>query len=291
MNRLPIEKRIQIINFLVEGMSIREISQVSDVSINTVTKLLKETGAACNEFQDKNIRGLNCKCVQCDEIWAFSYAKENSVASEHKGELGYGDIYAWTALDADTKLIVSYVVGKRDADYANLFMQDVTERITNSVELTTIDHRQCLQAVENSFGAGIDYAMLVQFYGSVSLGDQHRYSPSDFVSAKTRTISGNSEAEKESTSFVERQKLNMRMSMRRFTRLTNDFSKKIENLEHAVSVHFMHYNYCRIHQTLRVTPAMEMGLTDHVWSLEELANLIPELVAKKRGSYKSRIAN
>lgn len=288
MNRLSIEKRIQIISLLVEGMSMRAISRVSDVSINTVTKLLEETGAACAEFQDKNIRGLTCKRVQCDEIWAFCYAKEKNVAPEHKGELGYGDAYTWTAIDADTKLMVSYMVGKRDAGYANLFMQDLAERITNRVQLTTDGHKPYLQAVENSFGGGIDYAMLVKSYGPSSLGDQRRYSPSEFVSAEKRTITGNPDAEKVSTSFVERQNLTMRMSMRRFTRLTNGFSKKIENLEHAVSLHFMHYNYCRIHKTLRVTPAMEAGLTDHVWSLEEMASLVPEPVAKKRGAYKTK---
>jgi IS1 family transposase len=288
MNRLPIEKRIQIINLLVEGMSMRAISRISDVSINTVTKLLEETGAACAEFQDKNIRGLTGKRVQCDEIWAFCYAKEKNDAPEHKGELGYGDTYTWTAIDADTKLMVSYMVGKRDAGYANLFMQDLAERITNRVQLTTDGHKPYLQAAEDSFGGRIDYAMLVKSYGPSSLGDQRRYSPSEFVSAEKRTITGNPDADKVSTSFVERQNLTMRMSMRRFTRLTNGFSKKIENLEHAVSLHFMHYNYCRIHKTLRVTPAMEAGLTDHVWSLDELANLVPEPVAKKRGAYKTK---
>jgi IS1 family transposase/lambda repressor-like predicted transcriptional regulator len=288
MNILPIEKRAQIVSLLVEGMSMRAISRVSDVSINTVTKLLEEVGTSSALFQDKTVRGLTCKRVQCDEIWAFCYAKEKNVAPEHKGELGYGDAYTWTAIDADTKLMVSYMVGKRDAGYANLFMQDLAERIANRVQLTTDGHKPYLEAVEGAFGSEIDYAMLVKSYGPSSLGDQRRYSPSEFVSADKRRIVGNPEFEQVSTSFVERQNLTMRMSMRRFTRLTNGFSKKIENLEHAVSLHFMHYNFCRTHKTLRVTPAMAAGLSDHVWSIEELIGLVPAPVAKKRGSYKKR---
>lgn len=288
MNRLPIEKRTQIISMLVEGMSMRAVSRVADVSINTVTKLLEDVGAACNDFQSRTLNNLPCKRIECDEIWAFCYAKEKNVAPEDKGVLGYGDVYTWTALCADTKLIASFMVGKRDADYAHDFMQDLAARLVNRVQLTTDGHKPYLAAVEGAFGSAIDYAMLVKQYGPGSLGDQRRYSPSEFISAEKRRVTGNPEIEKVSTSYVERQNLTMRMSMRRFTRLTNGFSKKIDNLEHAVSLHFMHYNFGRIHKTLRVTPAMAAGISDHVWSMEEICNLVPEPEAKKRGPYKKK---
>lgn len=288
MNTLSIAKRTQIINLLVEGMSMRAISRVAEVSINTVTKLLEDVGAASAAYQDKTLVNLRCKRVQCDEIWGFCYAKEKNVAPADKGVLGYGDVYTWTGIDADTKLMVSYMVGKRDADYANAFIADLASRLATRVQLSTDGHKPYLEAVEGAFGANVDYAMLVKHYGQGSVTDQRRYSPSEFVSADKRVIVGNPDIAKVSTSFVERQNLTMRMGMRRLTRLTNGFSKKVENLEHAVSLHFMHYNFARIHKTLRVTPAMEAGIADHVWSLEEIAALIPEPVAKKRGAYKAR---
>jgi IS1 family transposase/lambda repressor-like predicted transcriptional regulator len=290
MNILSIEKRAQIITLLVEGMSMRAISRVADVSINTVTKLLENAGAASAAYQDQAIRGINARQVQCDEIWGFCYAKEKNVAPADKGILGYGDVYTWTGMDADSKLMVSYMVGKRDAECANAFMEDLASRLINRVELTTDGHKPYLQAVDGAFTCDIDYAMLVKHYGPCSNTDQRSYSPSDFVSPEQRVIAGNPDMKKVSTSYVERQNLTMRVGMRRLTRLTNEFSKKVENLEHAVSLHFIHYNFVRIHKTLRVTPAMEAGIADHVWSIEEIAKLVPEPVAKKRGAYKPRQA-
>jgi IS1 family transposase len=273
MNRLPIEKRTQIIGLLVEGMSMRAVTRIVGCSINTVTKLLEEVGFACNMYQSEHLRNLTCKRVQCDEIWGFCYSKEKNVSREDKGVLGHGDVWTWTAIDADTKLIVSYQVGKRDAEYANMFMTDVAGRIANRVQLTTDGHAPYLYAVSDAFGADIDYAMLVKHYGAGPATDQGRYSPAKLISTELRPINGNPEAKHISTSFVERQNLTMRMGMRRFTRLTNGFSKKVDNLEHAVSLHFMHYNFARIHKSLRVTPAMEAGLTNHVWTLGEIAAL------------------
>lgn len=273
MNRLPIETRAQILGLLVEGMSMRAVSRVVGCSINTVTKLLEEVGFACAMYHAESVRNLQCKRVQADEIWAFCGSKEKNVALEHKGELGYGDVYTWTAMCADSKLMVSYLVGKRDAVYANILMTDVAARLANRVQLTTDGHGPYLQAVEAAFGTAIDYAMLIKIYGPGSQTDQRRYSPSEFVSAETKVISGTPDKKQISTSFVERQNLTMRMGMRRFTRLTNGFSKKVENLEHAVALHFMHYNFCRIHKTLRVTPAMEAGISRHVWTLADIAAL------------------
>lgn len=273
MNRLPIEKRAQIIGMLVEGNSMRAVSRMADCSINTVTKLLEEVGFACNLYQAEHLRNLNCKRIQCDEIWGFCYSKEKNVAPADKGVLGHGDVWTWCALDADTKLMVSYLVGKRDADYALTFMTDVASRLAHRVQLTTDGHKPYLYAVEGAFGMDVDYAMLVKNYGAPSTNEARRYSPAHLISADRVLITGNPEFAKVSTSHVERQNLTMRMSMRRLTRLTNGFSKKVENLEHAVSLHFMHYNFARVHKTLRVTPAMEAGIADHVWTLEEIASL------------------
>ncbi len=273
MNRLPIEKRAQIIGMLVEGNSMRAVSRMANCSINTVTKLLEEVGFACNMYQSEHLRNLKSRRVQCDEIWGFCYSKEKNVAPADKGVLGHGDVWTWTAIDADSKLMISYLVGKRDADYANIFMTDVASRLASRVQLTTDGHAPYLYAVEGAFGADIDYAMLVKHYGVGSLTDQQRYSPARLIDTEKRYINGNPADKHVSTSYVERANLTMRMGMRRFTRLTNGFSKKVENLEHAVSLHFMHYNFARIHKTLRVTPAMEAGITDHVWSLEEIVQL------------------
>jgi IS1 family transposase/lambda repressor-like predicted transcriptional regulator len=274
MNRLPIEKRAQILALLVEGNSMRAVTRLTGVSINTVTKLLEDVGLACNLYQAQTLVNLPCKRVQCDEIWAFCYAKEKNVAPEHKGELGYGDVYTWTAMCADTKLMVSYAVGKRDADVANAFMQDVASRLANRVQMSTDGFHPYFDAVEGAFGRDIDYGQLIKLYGGGSQAEAaRRYSPAEFVRSEQRVITGNPDPAHISTSYVERQNLTMRMGMRRFTRLTNGFSKKVANLEHAVSLHFMHYNFARIHKTLRVTPAMAAGITDHVWSLEEIARL------------------
>ena len=293
MNILPVEKRTQIINLLVEGNSMRATSRIADCSINTVTKLLIDVGAACSEYQDKAMRNLTCKRIQCDEIWAFCYCKEKNVAPEQEGILGFGDVWTWTAIDADTKLVPSFMVGKRDVEYAQAFVDDLASRLANRVQLTTDGHRVYINAVEKALGANIDYSMLVKHYGNAAgeMQGQKRYSPSSFVSAEKRHVAGDQDVKHVSTSFVERQNLTMRMSMRRFTRLTNGFSKKVENLEHMVALHFMHYNFVRIHKSLHTTPAMAAGVSDKLWSITDIAALVPEPVPVKRGSYKKKDSN
>lgn len=289
MNKLSIQKRAQIIGLLVEGNSMRAVTRLVGCSINTVTKLLEDVGAACAEFQDGAIRNINSKRVQCDEIWSFCYSKEKNVAPEDKGILGHGDAYTWTAIDADSKLAISWLVGRRDGEYAEAFIGDLASRLAERIQLTTDGWGPYIPAVEKVFGGAIDYAMLVKIYEGEGQQDQRRYSPAGFVKAEKRRINGSPDVKEVSTSYVERQNLTMRMSMRRFTRLTNGFSKKIENLSHAVALHFMSYNFGRIHKTLRVTPAMEAGISDHVWSLEEIAGLVPEPVQAKRGPYNKKI--
>lgn len=288
MNVLPIEKRAQVLQLLVEGMSMRAITRVTGCSINTVTKLLIETGTACAAYQESAIRGIKAKRVQCDEIWSFCHSKQKNVAPEHEGILGYGDVWTWVALDADSKLAINFMVGLRTAEYAEAFMADLASRLDDRIQITTDGHGVYVNAVEKAFGGLVDYAMLVKIYEGAGAMEQRRYSPSRFVKAEKRRINGTPDVAEVSTSYVERQNLTIRMQNRRFTRLTNAFSKKIENLEHSVALHFMFYNFARIHKTLRVTPAMEAGLADHVWSIEEIAALIPEPVAKKRGPYKKR---
>ncbi len=274
MNKLNPIKQAQIIAALVEGNSIRATCRMTGAAKGTVLKLLADVGAACSDYQNKTLRDLTTKRVQCDEIWSFCYAKEKNVPDDKKGLWGYGDVYTWTAIDADTKLVLSWFVAKRDAKSAKLFMQDVAMRLKNRVQLTTDGHRAYLDAVEEAFGSEIDFSQLVKIYGG-SRDDEHiRYSPPVCTGEIKTKINGNPDPEHVSTSYVERQNLTMRMSMRRFTRLTNAFSKKIENLEHAVALHFMYYNFCRVHQTLRVTPAMEAKVTDHVWAIEEILNLL-----------------
>lgn len=274
MNKLSIEKRAQIIGMLVEGNSMRAVSRMSDCSINTVTKLLVDVGLACWIYQHRTLRDLPCKRIQCDEIWSFCYSKEKNVPKEHRGELGFGDVYTWTAMCADTKLVPSFLVGRRDSEYAHIFIKDLESRLKNRVQLTTDGHKVYLDAIEDAFGGKIDYAMLVKVYESAPAEDQRKYSPVECTGAERKRISGDPDETHISTSYVERQNLTMRMSMRRFTRLTNGFSKKIENLECAVALHFMYYNFARVHKTLRVTPAMEAKVTDHVWSLGEIISLI-----------------
>jgi len=274
MNKLDITKRAQIINCLVEGNSLRSTSRMTGCSINTVTKLMVDVGKACVEYQDKAFRNLTCKRIQCDEIWNFCYCKEKNVPEEHKGELGYGDVYTWTAMCADSKIIPSFLVGRRDLECAKVFINDLASRLKNRVQLTTDGHKAYLTAVENAFGGDIDYAMLVKVYEPTPTNDQRKYSPVECIGAEKKRISGNPDKKHISTSFVERQNLTMRMSMRRFTRLTNGFSKKVENLFYSVAIHYMYYNFARIHKSLRVTPAMEAGIADHLWSLEEIVSLI-----------------
>jgi len=272
MNKLPIEKRTQIVNLLVEGNSLRAISRISGCSINTVTKLLVDVGRACQKFHDETVIHVASKKVQCDEIWSFVYAKQKNVPEEKQGEAG--DVWTWTALDADSKLIVSWFVGNRDAESANLFMQDVATRLSNRVQLTTDGHKAYLQAVENTFGAGIDFAQLVKIYGgNEGTGNERKYSPVECLGAKKVTVSGSPDKKDISTSYVERQNLTMRMHMRRFTRLTNAFSKKIENHSYAIALHFVYYNFAKVHKTLRVTPAMEAGLAKRPMEISEIVKL------------------
>jgi IS1 family transposase len=276
MNRLPLERRAQIIGLLAEGNSLRAASRLADVSINTVTKLLLDMGSACEEYQDKTLRNLKSQRIQCDEIWAFVYAKSKNVPEAHKGEFGYGDVWTWTALDADTKLVPSWAVGRRDGFTASAFIRDLADRLASRVQLTTDGHKVYLEAVEGAFGSEIDYAMLIKLYEGDSGKNapaERRYSPATCTGSREQTITGNPDPDHISTSYVERQNLSMRMGMRRFTRLTNAFSKKVNNHKAAVALYFMHYNFARIHKTLRVTPAMEAGVSDHVWSMPEIAEL------------------
>ena len=290
MNKLPLAKRVQILSMLVEGSSMRSISRVVDVSINTVTKLLVDAGTACAAFHDANVRGVTAQRIQCDEIWAFSYCKAKNVATAKKAPPEAGDMWTWTALDADTKLIVSWLVGGRDSEYAMAFMDDVRSRLVNRVQLTTDGHKAYLEAVEEAFGADVDYAMLIKLFGAAPESAKGRYSPAECTGIRTVRIEGDPDPKHISTSYTERQNLTMRMHMRRFTRLTNAFSKKFENHVHMVALYTVWYNFIRIHKTLRVTPAMAAGLTDRLWEMENLAEMVDAAQAKpgKRGPYKKR---
>jgi IS1 family transposase len=274
MNRLPLAKRVQILGCLTEGMSLRATSRLADVSINTVTKLLVDVGTACELYQIEKVVNLKSKRIQCDEIWSFCGAKEANVPPNARG-YGRGDVYTWVALDSDSKLVVSWLVGRRNTEYGVAFMKDVAGRLANRVQLTTDGHKGYLVAVDDAFGIDIDYGMLQKLYGDGqnSRHAEHRYSPGKCIGAIKGAVTGNPDEAHISTSHVERQNLTMRMHMRRFTRLTNGFSKKIENHAHAVALHYMFYNFAKIHKTLRVTPAMQAGISDHVWSLEEIAKL------------------
>jgi IS1 family transposase len=273
MNRLSTARRAQIVSALVEGNSVRATCRMLDVDKGTVLKLLVDLGAACADYQDRMLRNLPCRRVQCDEIWQFCYAKAKNVPADKAGAFGYGDVWTWVAMDADTKLIPSWIVGKRDAGSAHALIQDLAGRLAHRIQLTTDGNRVYVNAVEDAFGSAIDYAMLVKVYGPEP-GGETRYSPAVCIGAVPQAITGNPDPAYISTSYIERQNLTMRMSMRRFTRLTNAFSKKVENLAAAVSLYAMHYNFSRVHQTLRVTPAMEAGVSDHIWSTLEIAGLL-----------------
>ena len=244
----------------------------------TVLRLLEAVGAVTSTYQREHLRGLTCRRIQADEIWSFVGAKARNVPDQRKGEYGIGDVWTWVAMDADTKLVPSWLVGLRDAGYAFELMMDLAERLEHLVQLTTDGHRPYLEAVEAAFGTNIDYAVLVKLYGQPPLSEQRRYSPAHCIGAIQHTVAGAPDYAHVSTSYIERQNLTMRMSMRRFTRLTNAFSKKVENLEHAVALHFMHYNYARPHGSLgnMTTPAMAAGVSDHVWSVEEIVRLLPD---------------
>lgn len=272
MNQLPLEARARILNCLVEGVSIRATARLCDVAINTVVKLQIEAGEAASALQDRLFRNLGCRRLECDEIWSFVGAKEKNTSAAKKAQ-GWGDVWTWTAIDADSKLIPCWHVGDRDGGAAYEFMHDLAGRLAHRVQLTTDGHKPYLEAVEDAFGNDIDYAMLVKIYGEASRPDT-RYSPPVCTGVKIAIVSGQPEGAKISTSYVERQNLNMRMGMRRFTRLTNAFSKKVENHARALALYFFHYNLCRIHTTLRVTPAMQAGVTDRVWEMADLIRLM-----------------
>lgn len=277
MNKLSIDKRIKIISALVEGNSIRATCRITGAAKGTVLRLLESVGKACSKYQNEHLRDLNCKNIQIDEIWSFCYAKQKNVPDNKKNQFGYGDVWTFTAIDADTKLVPSWLVGLRDADYAISFVNDLKDRLANRVQITTDGHKIYLNAVEYAFDSKVDYAMLVKMYGNEP-ENEIRYSTAECVATEKRILQGNPDSSKISTSYVERQNLTMRMSMRRFTRLTNGFSKKIENLEHAVALHFMYYNFARTHKSLANpyprTPAMAAGIENHIWSIEEIVKLI-----------------
>jgi len=291
MNKLPLAKRVQILLMLCEGSSMRSISRVVDVSINTVTKLLVDAGETCLEMHDELVRDVKASKVQCDEIWSFCYSKQRNVETAKAAPEEAGDVWTWTALDADTKLIVSYYVGDRSGQSAIALMDDLGSRLSNRVLLTTDGHKAYLEAVEGAFGGDVDYAQLVKLYGP-TVTPPGRYSPAECIGAKKVRVEGSPDEKHVSTSYVERQNLTMRMSMRRFTRLTNAFSKKLDNHIHALALYFAFYNFCRIHKSLKVTPAMAAGITDKLWSLEDIAERIEAAQPgpAKRGPYKKRAA-
>ena len=272
MSKLPAHKRVQILNMLVEGSSLRSISRITGVSINTVTKLLVDAGTACAAYHHEHVRNVTSRRVQCDEIWSFVYAKQKNVADAKDAPAGAGDVWTWTAIDADSKLIISYLLGGRDGGYAAEFMDDVAMRLAHRVQMTTDGHKAYLEAIEGAFGTDIDYAQLVKLYGAAN--PERRYSPAECIGARQEAVTGDPDPKHISTSYVERQNLTMRMSMRRFTRLTNAFSKKVENHYHMLSLYLTWYNWARIHKTLRVTPAMEAGLTDTVRDMDWIVELI-----------------
>lgn len=273
MNKLPRAKRIQILSMLCEGSSMRSISRVVDVSINTVAKLLVDAGETCAAYHDEYVRGVKARRIQCDEIWSFCYAKQKNVATAKRKDLAYGDAWTWTALDSDSKLLVSYLVGGRDSAYAMALMDDLQERLANRVQLTTDGHKAYLEAVEGAFGADVDYAMLVKLYGE-SPEAEKRYSPAQCIGARKTAIEGNPDPNHISTSHVERQNLTMRMQMRRFTRLTNGFSKKVANHCHMVALYTVWYNFVKMHKTLKMTPAMVARVSDRLWSVGDIVDLI-----------------
>jgi len=289
MNKLPRDKRVQIIRALVDGASMRAVARIADVSFNAVNKFLIDAGKACVAYHDEHVHGVKSRRIQCDEIWAFNYCKQKNVATAKAAPDFAGDCWTWTALDADSKLIVSYLVGGRDGEYAMMLMDDLRSRLANRVQLTTDGHKAYLEAVEGAFCGDVDYAMLVKLYGEAPEAEK-RYSPAQCIGARRDAIEGNPDPRHVSTSFVERQNLTMRMSMRRFTRLTNGFSKKAEHHAYAVALHFMYYNFCRIHKTLRVTPAMAAGLTDRLWDVNDLVDILDaaEVAPNRPKTYRKR---
>lgn len=294
MHKLASEDRARILHLLCEGSSIRAVTRITGASKNTVIKLLIDAGKVCAAYHDECVRGLKSKRIQVDEIWSFTYAKEKNVPTAKAAPEEAGDTWTWTAIDADTKLIVSYLVGGRDSEYAMAFMDDLRSRLANRVQLTSDGHKAYLEAVEGAFGGDVDYAMLVKLYGTAPEAAKGRYSPAQCIGARKECIEGKPDPKHVSTSYAERQNLTMRMHMRRFTRLTNAFSKKVENHEYAVVLHAMYYNFVRIHSKLRVTPAMAAGVADRLWEVSDIVALVEaveaEATPKKRGPYKKRAA-
>lgn len=288
MNKLTPEKRAQILHLLCEGNSIRAVTRLTGASKNTVVKLLTDAGKACAAYHDEHVRNVKAKRVQVDEIWSFTYAKAKNVPTAKAAPEDAGDTWTWTAIEADTKLIVSYLVGGRDGEYAMAFMEDLRSRLANRVQLTSDGHRAYLEAMEGAFGGDADYAQLIKIYGAAPESAKGRYSPAECTGIRKTRIEGDPDPKHVSTSFAERQNLTMRMHMRRFTRLTNAFSKKVENHAYAVALHFMYCNFVRMHQKLRMTPAMAAGVTDRLWEISDIAALVEaaEGQPKKRGPYK-----
>lgn len=290
MNKLPVAKRVQILSMLCEGSSMRAITRVTGVSLNTVTKLLIDAGKACWAYHDEHVRGVKATRIQCDEIWAFCYSKQRNVRTAKAAPSGAGDVWTWTAIEASNKLMVSFMVGGRDGEYALALMDDLRGRLANRVQLTTDGHRAYLNAVEEAFGDDIDYAQLVKLYGEAPETFKGRYSPAECVGAKKEPITGKPDMAYVSTSYVERNNLSIRMHMRRFTRLTNAHSKKFENHAWAVALHVMFYNFTRIHSTLRVSPAMAAGLSARLWDMSDIVALIDarEEAPKRPATYRKR---
>lgn len=289
-NVLDTNKRAQILSMLVEGMSMRSVSRITGVSINTVSKLLVDAGNACAEYHDKTVRGVKAERVQCDEIWSFVAAKAKNVKGMKTPVDGAGDAWTWTAIDADSKLIISYLVGGRGASYAGEFMDDVASRLANRVQLTTDGHKAYLTAVEGAFGADVDYAQLVKIYGTDPEGVRGRYSPAECTGIKKTEVTGDPDHDHINTSYVERMNLNIRMGNRRFTRLTNAFSKKVDNHLHMLSLYFVHYNFCRVHKSLRMSPAMHAGISETLRDMDWVVGLIDARAPKPgpRGPYKTK---
>jgi IS1 family transposase len=273
MNRLSTAKRVQVVAALVEGTSINAVTRMTGVAKHTILKLLEDMGCACASYHHRHVRSIKARRIQCDEIWQFVGAKQKNATPEQKAA-GWGDAWTWVALDADTKLCISYLIGGRDTGWATDFTFDIRERVVGRPQITTDCHKPYLAAIEMAFGDDCHYAQMHKIYGASNDSPEARYSPAKCIGCDMKTVIGSPDYEHVSTSYVERQNLTMRMSMRRFTRLTNGFSKKIENHGHAVALHFMHYNFCRLHKTLRVTPAMEAGIADHVWTMDELISLL-----------------
>ena len=291
MNKIHTAKRTQILEMLVEGTSMRAASRIAKVSINTVTKLMVEAGEACAAYHDEAVRNVSARKVQCDEIWAFCYAKDKNVAHAKAAPKGAGDVWTWTAIDADNKMILSYEVGDRSSETAIEFMDDLRSRLANRVQLTTDGHKAYLEAIEGAFGGDVDYAQLVKLYGDAPEKEK-RYSPATCVGTHKRRVEGNPDVRDVSTSYVERQNLTMRMGIRRFTRLTNAFSKKLENHLLMLSLYFVHYNFVRIHTTLKCTPAMAAGVSDTLHDMEWIVSLIDARAAKpNRPATYNKISN